>query len=397
MNTTDIVPAIMGMGSAVPPYQIDQAHLCNELVAALHDQPALGRWLRALYRLSGIETRYSCLLDAARAPGASRFAPTRRCDEAPTTAERMAIYEREVVEIGVQAATRALTDYAAGAGLSLATATAQITHLITVSCTGFFAPGLDVAITKRLGLRVDLQRTHIGFMGCSAAFNATRAAADIVGAHPDAKVLVVCAELCTIHAQPALDRVNLTVMSLFADGAAACVVANGSAGTGECMLLDTYHTCVVAGTDDAMRWRIGDHGFQMHLSPQIPRLLGQIVPDAVADLLAGRPRPDHWAIHPGGPGIVDQVGAALDLSRAQTEPSWQTLRTYGNMSSATILFVLQELRDRLRARRSDVPAPLVAMAFGPGLVAELAYLCYVPARAPAPGSILAGGNSVAVA
>ncbi len=372
-------PAILALGTAVPRYRVPQAALCEWLVEALADQPALARWLRSLYRLSGIETRYSCLPDASRPPSESRFVPTRPVAEAPTTAERMAIYEREAVEIGAAAARRALAEYAGCSEEDVAGPAAEITHLIAVSCTGFFAPGLDIAIAGQIGLRPGVERSIVGFMGCSAAFNAMRLAAEIVRSRPGARVLVVCAELCSIHAQPRLDRVNLTVTSLFADGAAACVIGADESGGRERFVLNRFSTTYAENTADAMSWRIGDHGFHMTLSPQVPRMVGQIAAPAVDQLLAGRPRPPRWAIHPGGPSIVDQVAEALGLTPEQVAPSREVLRNYGNMSSPTILFVLDELRRRMREEQPPAAEDAVAMAFGPGLVAEMAHLTYLPA------------------
>lgn len=368
-------PAILALGTAVPPHKVNQAHLCEWLAEALREQPALARWLRSLYRFSGIETRFSVLPDASLPVDASRFVPTRPPAEAPTTAERMAIYEREAPLIGTAAARCALAELGDPAAVA-----ATITHLVTVSCTGFFAPGLDLVIAGALGLRPDVKRTLVGFQGCSAAFNGMRLAADIVRGQPEARVLVVCAELCSIHAQPALDRVNLTVTSLFADGAAACVIGADAEGHHERFELDSFSTTFAPDTTDAMSWRIGDHGFRMTLSPQVPRMIGQVAPAALDTLLDGRSRPRSWAIHPGGPSIVDQVVTSLELSEQQAAPSREVLRRHGNMSSPTILFVLHELRRRLREARLPSPEAVVAMAFGPGLVAELAHMSFVPER-----------------
>lgn len=370
--TAGPLPAILALGTAVPRHRVEQAHLCEWLAEALRDQPALARWLRGLYRYSGIESRYSVLPDAEMSPAESRFVPTRPPHEAPTTAERMAVYEREAPPLAAEAARRALAEPGAGAA-------SDITHLIVVSCTGFFAPGLDLRLVELLGLRPEVKRTLVGFQGCSAAFNGLRLAADIVRAEPDARALVVCAELCSLHAQPSLDRVNLTVTSLFADGAAACVVGADPAGLAERFELGGFLTALAPEAADAMSWRIGDHGFHMTLSPQVPRLVGQLAPGAVDDLLGGRGRPRRWAIHPGGPSIVDQAAAALGLSDEQAEPSRSVLRRHGNMSSPTVLFVLDEQRRRMRAEGLAAREDVVAMAFGPGLVAELARLTYVPA------------------
>jgi predicted naringenin-chalcone synthase len=353
----------------VPPYQITQAEVCAWVSDSLSASPAQRRWLRRLYELSGIETRHSCLIDATALALDSRFAPGCMLTETPTTSERMAIYQHEAVQLGVSAAECALD------ALQRPDAANSVTHLIVVSCTGFFAPGLDLAIARRLGLRSSVQRTLIGFMGCAAAFNGLRLAAQIVGGQPEAQVLVVCVELCTLHLQPGSDRVALTVASLFADGAAACVVSASGQG-GDMLLLNRMHSQVQPDTEDAMAWQIGDRGFVMHLSPDVPRHVGTLASVALASLLAGQPTPTFWAIHPGGRAIVDRLAELLQLSSAQTAASYSVLRRYGNMSSPTILFVLRELLDQLRTSTSPVDG--VAIAFGPGLVTEMASLTYVP-------------------
>lgn len=377
MRSVDPGPAILAIGTAVPPYRITQADACAWVSDSLQAGQPQRRLLARLYRLSGIETRYSCLPDAAALAPDSRFAPGRSVAETPTTAERMAIYQHEAVQLGVAAAQRAL------AAPLPPDAAASVTHLIVVSCTGFFAPGLDLAIALRLGLRPSVQRTLVGFMGCAAAFNGLRLAAQIVDGQPDARVLVVCVELCTLHLQPGDDRVALTVASIFADGAAACLV--GAAGqAGDLLLLNRLHSQVQPDTEDAMAWQIGDHGFVMRLSPEVPRYVGMLAPLALATLLEGQPVPRFWAIHPGGRAIVDRLAELLQLAPAQTAASYAVLRRYGNMSSPTILFVLRELLDELR--RSASPVHGVAVAFGPGLVTEMASLTYMPPAALRPSA-----------
>jgi predicted naringenin-chalcone synthase len=365
MRYGDPAPAILSIGTAVPAHRFTQRDACAWVSDSLGATPVQQRWLGKLYGLSGIEARYSCLDDAAALSPGSRFAPGRPLSETPTTAERMAIYQRESVQLGAAAAARALAGRTA----------AEITHLVVVSCTGFFAPGLDLAIARQLGLGPQVQRTLVGFMGCAAAFNGLRLAAQIVAGQPEAQVLVVCVELCTLHLQPGADRIALTVASLFADGAAACLV--GAAGPGgDLLLLNRLHSQVQPDTEDAMAWQIGDHGFVMRLSPEVPRQVGALAGAALAHLLDGRPAPEFWAIHPGGRAIVDRLSELLRLAPAQTAASYAVLRRYGNMSSPTILFVLAELVGQLRG--SDGPVDGVAAAFGPGLVCEMAHLTYVP-------------------
>lgn len=362
------VPAVLAVGTAVPPYVIEQGRMGAWVGESLGASPQLRRWLRHLYDRSGIETRHSCLPEAVSLPFDSPYAPGKPLEASPTTAQRMAVYERASVEYGAEAAGRALD----GAGVDPAT----VSHLIVVSCTGFFAPGLDFAVARRLGLSPNVQRTLVGFMGCAAAFNALRLASQIVAADPSARVLVVCVELCTLHLQPGDGRINLTVASLFADGAAACLVA-APTGRAPALLLNSFFTEVTPETEDAMAWQIGDHGFVMKLSPQVPRHIGVVARPALEALLGGRPAPAFWAMHPGGRAILDQLVAAFGLTPPQAAASYEVLRRYGNMSSPSILFVLHELLGRLAAGGEQADG--VAVAFGPGLVTEMAHLTYVPA------------------
>jgi predicted naringenin-chalcone synthase len=376
MNHVPAPTALLSIGRAVPGYKFDQAALGGWMAESFGDQPALRRWLKRLYELSGIETRYSCLPDPNLSPSQSRFAPGRNLADTPTTAERMAIYQREAVALGTAAAYRTLADYDESVQVALVADT--VTHLIVVSCTGFFAPGLDLAIARQLNLRPTVARTMVGFMGCAAAFNALRLASQIAAGQPAARVLVVCVELCSLHIQSGNDRIDLVVGSLFADGAAACLVGAAAPERRDIFLLNSFYSELVPDTDQEMVWQIGDHGFALHLSPDIPRRLGDSAPQALATLLDGQPAPRFWAIHPGGRAIVDRLAELFTLAPEHVAPSLTVLRQYGNMSSPTILFVLDEVRERMRHESASEAVTGVAMAFGPGLVIEMAHLSYLP-------------------
>lgn len=371
--------AILALGTAVPEHFVEQTILSDWMVEAVGASPALARWMKRLYAGSGIETRYSCLPDADYPPDQSRFAPRRARAEAPSTIERMSIYEQASVAVGTTAARRALEDYCATYTCDVRTVADSVTHLIAVSCTGFFAPGLDLMIARQLGLRPTVERTIVGFMGCAAAFNALRLAHQIVRGQPTARVLIVCVELCSLHIQPGQERENLISASLFADGAAACLVGDPPRGTGDAFAIAGFHTIVHPDTESDMVWRVGDYGFTLRLSPKIPEHLAHVAPQALRSLVGEQHNLRFWAIHPGGRAIVDRLADIFGLASEDVAPSREVLRRYGNMSSPTILFVLQEHRQRLRAGRPDQPTEGVAMAFGPGLVIEMAHLVYVPA------------------
>lgn len=356
--------AILSMGTATAPYQIDQSRAAAAVADSLDAKPGMRRWLRRLYELSGIATRYTVLPDLAALDLASRYAPGCPLSAVPTTAERMLVYEQNATDIAVAAAEEALQGQVD-----------TVTHLIVVSCTGFFAPGPDLVLAQRLGLRPNVQRTIVGFMGCSAAFNGLRLADQIVAADPEARVLLVAVELCTLHIQPGDSRDDLTSASLFADGAAACLIGTPRPD-GEFIAINNFYSGVKPDTESEMAWRIGNYGFNIRLSGQVPRHIGTVVQPALAELLGDEPPPQFWAVHPGGPAIVDRVVESCGLNDDDVQASRDVLRRFGNMSSPTILFVLYAIREQLRAHGEQRSG--VAMAFGPGLVTEMVHLTYKP-------------------
>lgn len=368
--------AIRSIGTAVPPTVLTQAGI-RDIFAA---QPALSRLGRrrisAVFDGSGIDTRHTVVsefgpdIDDDR-PGVF-YDHTTGALRAPTTGVRNLVYAEQAPGLFVQAADLALSG---ATGIE----PADVTHLVTVSCTGFVAPGPDVAIVRRLGLRPSTERYHLGFMGCYGAFPALRLARSFCSANPDAVVLVVAAELCTIHLQSSEDPDTILSSSVFADGAAAAIVSARPVAPDETVLeLDAAATALLPVGESDMTWTIGDHGFDMRLSSAVPRLIEQHIEAALASLLDAAPGVpiaayadiDGWAIHPGGRSILDRVQRALKLSDDQLESSREVLRRYGNVSSATVLFILQRLLHEGASR--DDPDRVAAMAFGPGLTAETA-------------------------
>jgi predicted naringenin-chalcone synthase len=263
-----------------------------------------------------------------------------------------------------------LAQRAAASALSNAGASAmEITHLITVSCTGFEAPGLDVALIGQLGLKPTTQRLQIGFMGCHGAINGLRAALAISAAGPQSRVLLCATELCSLHYRFAWEPERLVANALFADGAAA-VVADGNREGADAWRLKATGSCLIPDSQPAMSWRIGDHGFEMTLDACVPELIERHLRPWLIEWLGEYGlRLEHigsWAVHPGGPRILAAIEKSLDLPESATAVSREILSQYGNMSSPTVLFILNRLREQ------GAPRPCVALGFGPGLFAEAA-------------------------
>jgi len=287
----------------------------------------------------------------------------------PSTKVRNDLFTVESTKLFIEAAAKAV---AACEGITAA----DVTHVITVSCTGFFNPGPDYKIVRALGLSPSVQRYHLGFMGCYAAFPALRAAKAFCDADPKAVVLVVSAELCSLHVRTSNNPDTIMGSSLFADGAAAAVVtARELPATGPVMVLDEFETVLTPVGEDSMAWNIGDEGFEMVLDSYVPRIIDDHIVGALEPLLAHNPALAaapyrdirHWAIHPGGRSILDKVEAKLELTPEQLLPARETLRNYGNMSSATVMFVLKHI---LALPATEARESICAMAFGPGLTVE---------------------------
>lgn len=328
------------------------------------------RMLRALYRKSGIDKRHSVITSFDQnLPG--DFFPVGVDGQRRelTTAERNKIYSRESQRLAVALARQAIANCPD-------LEPSEITHVVTVSCTGFCNPGPDYHIINELGLSSATQRYNLGFMGCYAAFPGLRMAKQFCEADPEAVVMVMCLELCTLHLQLNGGEDSMLANSLFADGAAAAIVSARTPQEDQsCYQLGAFHSNLIPSGKGDMAWTIGDLGFDIALSSYVPKIIGANILDAVQPVLASGTLAlediKTWAVHPGGKAIVDNVVKSLGLADEQVAASRKILRQYGNMSSATILFVLQEiLREQNRPLHEDV----CAMAFGPGLTVEMGLL-----------------------
>ncbi len=342
--------------------------------------PALRRRIPSIYASSAIERRYSCISDyGTEAAETFHFYPsTWTLQPFPTTAARNRAYAIHAPDLAIEVVRQCLAQshYVAQ----------DITHLIVVSCTGFSAPGVDIQIIQQVGLSERVARTLIGFMGCHGALNGLKVADGICRADAQARVLMVCVELCTLHFQIEDSIESAVTNALFSDGAAAVILSAEPAihsGHGlTCGL--TYcggDSVVLPDSQALMDWTIGDTGFLMGLSPQVPDRIGVEISSYVDRVLEPhgllQSDIDFWAIHPGGVQIVRQIQTSLNLSQSQLQDSYDVLRDYGNMSSPTILFILKQMLDGLAQTLKQTPKLAkpqrgVAMAFGPGLTIESA-------------------------
>lgn len=360
--------AILGLGTALPATRLTQAEAMAVARAVCCRTPEQESWLPGLYAHSGITTRHLAFGQAVvddvlqgTDHSGSVFLPKGGDDTGPTIGQRMRAYAEQVGPLAEQAARSALAD--------AAIEPSAITHLVTVSCTGFRAPGVDIALIRRLGLPPTVERTHIGFMGCHGALNGLRVARALGEASPNARVLLCAVELCTLHYHYGWEPQQMVANALFADGAAALVGVPGAAAS-EAWQLAANGACLFPDSDDAMTWTIGDHHFEMTLSKRVPSLIASgLRPWLEAWLASQGLRRDEvasWAIHPGGPRILSAVEEALALRPEASATSRAVFADCGNMSSPTVLFILERLR------RERAPRPCVALGFGPGLAAEAA-------------------------
>jgi predicted naringenin-chalcone synthase len=335
------------IATAVPTHDVHRKFL-DYAPTMLADERAR-RLFRRMAERAQIEHRYSYVPPHPEPDLLDRIGFFRR-GAFPDTATRMRFYEEHALRLALDAVP----------GLG---PLAGVTHLIVTSCTGVYAPGLDLQLMEHLGLGPGVERTLVGFMGCQAALPALKLAAHIVRSRPEARVLVVSLELCTIHLQETSDLESILSFVIFADGCAASLVSAEPAG----LRITGFGSTVIPESSDQISWHIRESGFLMWLDGAVPGTIARGLPGSIRGLL-GRRHPGEigtWAVHPGGRTILDAVGDALGLEEEALSASRRVLRDYGNMSSATVMFVLADVLARGGEER-----PGCALAFGPGLTAE---------------------------
>lgn len=354
---------ITAIGTAVPANRFEQSDICRfmELIMA-GGADDIRRKIKAVFRASGISHRHSVLDDYGKTED-FLFYPNDPGESFPSTDKRMRKYREAALPLSVSA----YNDMRNTSPI----APSSITHLIIVSCTGMYAPGLDFDLVNSLGLSRNVARTCIQFMGCYAAFNALRVADAICASKEGQAVLIVCTELCSLHFQHTPDEDNILANALFADGS-ACVLVESGPSTEKSLEIRSFHSLISGGGSEHMAWNVGDEGFRMRLSSYIPDLIeGEVLAltrGLLAQLGCGMNDIKHQAVHPGGVRILQAVEKSIGVSREKFEESYQVLRNYGNMSSATVLFVLKEILKRISVKEHGDLA--LSMGFGPGLTLE---------------------------
>lgn len=353
---------IKSIGTAVPEFRHEQNEILRFMSRIYAFNEKDRRTLKYLYHQSGIQSRYSVLPDYSQEPNGWTFYPAgENLEPFPSLEERMRIFNRHAPDLSARAIRNCLPNQGD---------LQQITHLITVTCTGLSAPGLDLQLMELLSLRKNIFRTSVNFMGCYAAIHALKMADSFCTADPEARVLIVCTEICTLHFQQKATADNITSSLLFGDGSAAVLVTGAGDKTEGFPMIGFYGEVMPKGKQD-MSWELSSTGFAMTLSSFVPALIEEdfekLVTQALAKYGLTQDQITHWSIHPGGRKILEAIEKSLSLPKEKLDISYQILREYGNMSSPTILFVLKEILNGLNKTQNQ---KIFGAAFGPGLTME---------------------------
>ncbi len=386
---------IRGIGTSVPENQMSQDQALAMFQDIVCENDRQKRLSKVLYRKSKVRNRHLVVPYTAAyvwgAPDGPKGVPADpdsfrlSVDElpvicagesaGPTTGERMEMYAQYASELALNSAQCALDD--------ADTSAAAITHLVTVSCTGFVSPGVDIDLINGLGLPSTTQRVNVGFMGCHGAINGLRTALSISGSDAQAQVLVCAVELCSLHYRFQWDSEGIIGNALFADGSASLVIGSRAPETAEKgWELVATGSALIPESRDTMTWEVGDHGFEMMLTSEVGERIEQGLKSWLTNWLASHQLQlsdiDCWGVHPGGPKILKAVQDSLALQDVDLATSHSVLERYGNMSSPTVIFILEAFQSQLNQPESNRPANCVLLAFGPGLMAEIALLRYSP-------------------
>jgi len=362
---------IISIGTAVPQFGLKQTKILDFMQGAYTDETAL-RKLNVLFSRSGIEKRYSSVPDFMVNDGEGRL--FQRGCEIPEVKDRLNAFIENAVLLSICAIHNSFEK------LDTSIADFKVTHLITVTCTGLYAPGIDAGLIGKLGLPSDIFRTAVNFLGCNAAFHALKIADMIARVEENARILIVCVELCTLHFQPKNNNDNLLSNTIFGDGAAAVLITSESFARDhgfKGLTIDGFYSVLYDNAKDLMGWNITPVNFEMILDAELPEFIGTVANEFMRNagekLHFNQEMINKWAIHPGGKKILDIFKKKLQLEHENLRPSYDVLKEYGNMSSPTVLFVMNEI---LQAQPKS-GEKIFSVGFGPGLTIDSALFTYV--------------------
>jgi prepilin-type processing-associated H-X9-DG protein len=355
---------ITAIGTATPSNRISQSAIAEFMLRSMKLTNGDSRKLKTIFKHSGIEYRHSVLEDYGKSGDFTFYSSAENFEPVPTTQERLRIFREQAIRLSVASVRdmlRSQKDFKLD----------HVTHLVVVCCTGMYAPGLDIDLVRELKLPSTIQRTAINFMGCYAAFNALKIADSFCRNDDNAKVLIVCTELCSLHFQREATDDNLLANALFADGSAA-VLVEAKSNSALQLSLETFHSDLSKTGEQDMAWTVGDLGFEMKLSAYVPDIIRNGIASLTNSLLQKISKTisdiKHFAIHPGGVKILQAIEEELGIEKAKNRSAYNVLEQYGNMSSPTVLFVLQDLVAGLKPENRN--EHILSFAFGPGLTLE---------------------------
>ncbi len=359
---------IQNIETAVPAGSFRQPFLREKMKKFAANRPATSRLIHSIYVNSGIEKRHTVVNDFHSNGHPRLFFQENKEISQPSTRTRNELYTEYAKELYLETAAKLLAD--------TPEVKKDITHVITVSCTGFYAPEPAFQIVSELGLPTSTERYHVGFMGCFGVFPALKMARSFCEANPEAAVMIVAVELCSLHLQSSEETDSLISAAVFADGAGGAIVSSKKPEKGKpAYRLDAFQTSIVENSEEDMAWTVGDTGFDMTLSTSIPDILQSNLNAALQPIMdsykLSYDEIANWAVHPGGRAILDKIEQNVPLQPSQLKASRWVLANYGNMSSATILFVLKKLLDNSMQTKTE---RTLAMSFGPGVTVESALL-----------------------
>ena len=350
---------ILSLSSVTPKTHFSQKNVARTFERSLNLDKNDAKKLHQIFQNACIETRYSVLEDYGSPSLQGEFFGDNFPNTIPDTHQRNQVYIQEAPRLAIKSSQQAINDW--GQPIT------SITHVISVSCTGMYAPGIELKLIESLGLKSNVERFGINFMGCFGAFKGLALADALAKENPKNRILVVCTELCSLHFQADKNIETFVINALFADGSACAIVGCDPQKNETCLFqIEKRGSEALADTQQDMTWELGNNGMKMRLSSKVPQLFANTIYNFTKEFLCPISSEEcEWAIHPGGKSILKEIERICALKPNQTEESWKVLENFGNMSSATFLFIL----DRIRLKKEQFPY-VIGLGFGPGLSVE---------------------------